>query len=201
MTSAIPLPDLPLGRRATVTAETRQQLQDWVKEHRICGVVVSWPIQPDTGRMGASCGRVLRTLDQLLPVMESSKRPLCLWDAGDHSQTPPPPDAWGRSPAFAPSPLHKNTTTQTKTLHLASVEQYHADEGLTATQVWDDFCRAHWPELCQQQQQQQSLPSVVWSNKKSTAKTLLLSSNLSVAVDDAASHWNDSSSNVKMVVL
>jgi hypothetical protein len=196
LSSARSLPDIPLGRRATVTDDTRQRLQDSITRimrednHPICGVIVAWPIQPDTGRMGAACGRVLHTLDQLLlpinPTTTTSdsnanandtqqdlattasttttpssfvstahdhqqrrrrKQPLwCLWDAGDHSTTPPPPDEWGRSSAFAGLPLSSSSTT-TPTIHRASLEQYSTDEAMTAMEVWDHFCQAHWPEL------------------------------------------------------
>ena len=33
--------------------------------------------------------------------------------------------------------------------------QYSADERVVAAQVWEDFCRVHWPALYEQQQQQQ----------------------------------------------
>ena len=193
--SARSLPDIPLGRRATVTDDTRQRLQDYITritDHPICGVIVAWPIQPDTGRMGAACGRVLHTLDQLLlpinPTTTTSdanananddaqdlaatnttttpsssfsstahhhdhhqqrrrKQPLwCLWDAGDHTTTPPPPDEWGRSSAFAGPSLSSSSTT-IPTIHRASLEQYSTDEALTAMEVWNHFCQAHWPEL------------------------------------------------------
>lgn len=36
-----------------------------VEEHQVCGVVVNWPLQRDTGRMGAACGRVVFALEQL----------------------------------------------------------------------------------------------------------------------------------------
>jgi hypothetical protein len=32
---------------------------------QVCGVVVNWPLQRDTGRMGAACGRVIFALEQL----------------------------------------------------------------------------------------------------------------------------------------
>jgi hypothetical protein len=243
--SARSLPDIPLGRRATVTDDTRQRLQDSITrimrddDHPICGVVVAWPIQPDTGRMGAACGRVLHTLDQLLlpinPTTTTSdanananddaqdlattnttttpsssfvsstahhhdhqhqqrrrKQPLwCLWDAGDHTTTPPPPDEWGRSSAFAGPSSSTTMTTTTTTIHRASLEQYSTDEALTAMEVWDHFCQAHWPELRaaevvvapqsssyqghhHQQHQQQKQQQQQWSSTGTTSSTTIL---------------------------
>lgn len=76
---------------------------------QVCGVVVNWPLQSDTGRMGAACGRVIFALEQLVQRSNESmidspyangngtingatiknhdrggflSRPFCLWDAG-----------------------------------------------------------------------------------------------------------------------
>lgn len=174
------LPDIPMGRRATVTDETKERLHEYLKDHRMCGVVVAWPIQTDTGRMGAACGRVLHTLDQLLldssSLLSSSsssshrqQRPICLWDAGDHSHTSPPPDEWGRTSAFVGKTTTTPTTTTTTTtrIHRASLEQYHTDEALTALQVWYHFCQAHWPELITLQQTQSFISSsIIMKNNK-----------------------------------
>jgi hypothetical protein len=53
--------------------------------------------------------------------------------------------------------LHNNTTSD-KNLHIASQEQYHADENIVAAQVWDDFVHVHWPTIYEQKE--------VYSNKK-----------------------------------
>jgi hypothetical protein len=34
----------------------------------------------------------------------------------------------------------------------ASKEQYHEDESIVATKVWEDFVKTNWPVLYQQQQ-------------------------------------------------
>ena len=179
------LPDIPMGRRATVTDETKERLHEYLKDHRMCGVVVAWPIQTDTGRMGAACGRVLHTLDQLLldttaPSLSSSsllqQRPICLWDAGDHSHTPPPPDEWGRTSAFVGKTTTTTTTTTTTRIHRASLEQYHTDEALTPLQVWDHFCQAHWPELTTLQQQTQT-QSAITDRQRTLSSSIIVKNN------------------------
>jgi RNase H-fold protein (predicted Holliday junction resolvase) len=136
--SYYPLESIRLSsKNKKVPAEAKQRLAEIVKEYKVCGFVVSWPLQRDTGRMGASCGRTLYTLEQLLddPSIINTNRPLCLWDS-QHVQATQV-DAFGRSPVFA--------RTSTKQQHLASKEQYHQDESIVATQVWEDFCQQYWP--------------------------------------------------------
>lgn len=123
----------------------KRQLEEIVEHHaaNICGVVVSWPLQKDTGHMGASCGRTIHVVEELL---EDSKvftlnRPLCLWDS-EHA-TPSDPDRWGRCAEY--------NRTSSKHEHLASVEQYNQDENVAATQVLNDFVRVHWPTIYKQQ--------------------------------------------------
>mmetsp|Transcript_6086 Transcript_6086/g.14228 ORF Transcript_6086/g.14228 Transcript_6086/m.14228 type:complete len:288 (+) Transcript_6086:172-1035(+) len=53
-------------KKKVVPREDKLRLSGLVREHNVCGFVVSWPIQQDTGLMGASCGRTLWTLEQLL---------------------------------------------------------------------------------------------------------------------------------------
>ena len=48
------------------TYEVLRQLDHVVKEYNVCGVLVSWPVQRDTGKVGAACGRVLYTLEDLI---------------------------------------------------------------------------------------------------------------------------------------
>jgi len=139
--------DIPLARKGRVTEECKQQLTSIIKEYRVCGVVVSWPVQTDTGRMGAACGRVLHTLEGLLEESDlcTPSRPLCLWD-GVRADTELE-DEWGRSTAYSQIPFNDNGDVKTE--HYASVEQYHQDENTVATAVWEDFCKVHWPELYQ----------------------------------------------------
>jgi len=140
---------------------SRQQLAEILKEHKVCGFVVSWPIQKDTGLMGASCGRTLFAIEELLQSQQETipeqqqqhqqrpmftpSRPICLWDTADAAD--PAADAFGRSSVYA--------RTSNKTEHRASEEQYHQDESIVAVQVWEDFVQTNWPEIYQQQQQQQ----------------------------------------------
>lgn len=130
------------GKR--MTSECKARLADIVREHKVCGVVVSWPLQRDTGKMGASCGRVLHTLEHLLDDTNNiitPSRPMCLWNGvpSEHAKE----DEFGRCATYA--------RTSDKAIHVASEEQYNQDENVVAAQVWDDFCRVHWPALQQTQ--------------------------------------------------
>lgn len=46
----------------------KERFRQIVSDHQICGIVVSWPLQQDTGRMGAACGRVFHTLEDLIQI-------------------------------------------------------------------------------------------------------------------------------------
>jgi RNase H-fold protein (predicted Holliday junction resolvase) len=129
---------LPKGR---LPEDARDKLSKIVTDQNVCGVVVSWPVQQDTGRMGAACGRVCHTLDELLSDSRifASGRPLCLWDSLHSSSGGGNEDRWGRNSAYS--------RTCNKEIHLASAEQYHQNANVVATQVWDDFLRTHWPQL------------------------------------------------------
>jgi RNase H-fold protein (predicted Holliday junction resolvase) len=180
------LEDIPLGKRGHVTRECKERLAALAKDYRVCGVVVSWPLQPDTGRMGASCGRVLHTLDDLLEdssLCNTSTRPLCLWD-GDHS-LPDPEDRWGRSEAYS--------RTSSKTVHRASVEQYNHDENIVAANVWEDFCRSHWPDLYEQEQAAKNVTTATTTTQPAAPHRKPTS------VDE--SNWEDSSSYVNAALL
>ena len=141
------LPDIKLASPRKIPPSVQQRLSDVVNDYNVCGFVVSWPVQQDTGKLGASCGRVLFTLENILNDTTNNNnsvmtpnRPVCLWDSVHMEQ--PPTDDWGRNPVYA------RTTNQT--LHLASKEQYHQDENIVAAQVWEDFVQTHWPTIHQQ---------------------------------------------------
>jgi len=144
------LPVSPRGR-TKIPESTRQQLSELVHQHKVCGFVVFWPLQQDTGLMGAACGRTLYAIEELLQddVRSSSSttttsrpvfapnRPFCLWDVG--TAPAPTADAFGRSPLYA--------RTSKKTKHVASIEQYHHDESLESSGIWENFVRIHWPDI------------------------------------------------------
>ena len=119
---------------------------------------MGWPLQRDTGKVGAPCGRVLYTLESMMQHQDhqqeqqqcstlfSSHRPFCFWTPAALSASSSLPlvaeleDTWGRCTAYgvaAPS---------SKTTHLASREQYVFDETAQATDLWYDFWKTHWPE-------------------------------------------------------
>jgi len=158
-----------------LTGSTHQQLSDIIQSYNVCGLVVNWPVQNDTGRLGYAAGRVLWTLEQLVHDKKLENRPVCLWD-GQHTtletestQT----DRWGRNPKLGHSmteepPAASSTsgggatgTTQSATaeeessqmIHAASVEQYCEDEKIVAKQVWEDFVKTQWPDMYQHYEQ------------------------------------------------
>lgn len=163
-TTSYSLPVEPKGLRK-IPDSSRRQFSDLVRDHNVCGFVVSWPIQRDTGIMGAACGRTLFTIEELLssPELQQQEqqqqqeqsmsqrpvfnpiRPVCFWD-GVHTEQHEA-DVFGRSPVYA--------RASDKKVHRASKEQYHQDESIVAVKVWEDFVRANWPKIYRQQQQQQ----------------------------------------------
>jgi RNase H-fold protein (predicted Holliday junction resolvase) len=137
------LPSIPLE---TETVQNRKflksfvvdELSNVVQDFQVCGMVVSWPVETE-GRCGSQCGRVLHTLDQLTAQSEtlvSSSRPICLWDP-EHNVLYPE-DEWGRAAAYSKA--------SARTFHKASKEPYE-DHTPAALDVWNDFCRSHWPEF------------------------------------------------------
>ena len=120
-----------------------------IEEYKVCGLVVSWPLQQDTGRMGAACGRVMYALEEIIDKSGESdclspSRPLCLWDSAHivpkQKQDPlKRVDEYGRCASYA--------TTSTKEEYYASREQYYEDENTVVVRVWEDFCKEHWPDL------------------------------------------------------
>jgi hypothetical protein len=125
------------------------ELSDVVEDLQVCAMVVDWPLQKE-GWCGASCGRVLHTLDQLCAqsnTLMSARRPICLWDGKRNSLSPE--DNWGRAALYS-----KETN---KTIHVASKEQYYEHHDTVVVDVWNDFSRGHWPELYQEQQQRDCL--------------------------------------------
>jgi hypothetical protein len=137
----------------TIDQNCLDRFQKIMDEYKVCGIVVSWPLQHETGKMGAACGRVLYALEEILDKsgennnnVLSTSRPLCLWDSGHiipklREDPKLHVDTFGRCPSYG------NTTDKRE--YRASEEQYHEDELTVVCQVWDDFCHEHWPELHQ----------------------------------------------------
>lgn len=179
------LAPIRLSSRGRVPDVGKEQLLKLVTEYRVCGIVVSWPVQQDTGRMGAPCGRVIHTLEDLIEDADSntiitSKRPLVLWD-GVHA-TQEKEDEWGRCTAYS--------RTSTKRIHRASEEQYYQDENIVAAQVWDDFVHAHWPTIFEQQ--------ALYTKNSTLATNVDDEDDRSSLLDGK---WEDSSSYVKAALL
>lgn len=167
------LPWIPTAeRRINPEASCNDDLlsiHDIVTQHNVCGFVVSWPLEPDTGKMGATCGRVWYTLEALQAMNLSSSsssqhsslfscsRPICLWDPHRTVEEAKRLDDWGRSWEF--------TRTSTAREYHASTERYYKkqDEGdetratMAPIQLWMDFCHAHWPEATADQEWQELL--------------------------------------------
>mmetsp|Transcript_40634 Transcript_40634/g.98179 ORF Transcript_40634/g.98179 Transcript_40634/m.98179 type:complete len:264 (-) Transcript_40634:164-955(-) len=168
------LESIPLARKSKVTEECKITLSNIIEQHKVCGFVVSWPLQPDSQRMGAACGRVLHTLEQLLPSSEnddgrtgnkteatrtkattpliSANRPCVLWK-DSQAKSVDEFDAFGRLEAYAKVP------SSDRTVHIASIEQYNTDNATVASEVWNDFMRVHWPELHREQEHQEFVAS------------------------------------------
>jgi hypothetical protein len=154
-TSTLPkrrIPDFILQELSDrIHQKHHHQQQHKEPETMISGMIVGWPIQGDTGKLGGPCGRVLYTLESLIqhdPTTISLHRPLCLWT---RTTTVPSPlvfeeDAWGRCSAYG------RTVAPSMNTHLASKEQYAFDDTLTATDLWQDFFKVHWPSLYRRRQ-------------------------------------------------
>jgi hypothetical protein len=56
---------LSIASRGAINQICLNRFSDIIEKYKVCGVIVSWPIQHDTGRMGAACGRVIYALEQL----------------------------------------------------------------------------------------------------------------------------------------
>jgi hypothetical protein len=175
------LEHISLERKGRISDTCKQQLLDIVNTNKVCGLIVSWPLQ-DSGKMGAACGRVLFTLENILQNSNiiTKKRPFCLWD-GNHRQLDLA-DGFGRSIAYSRTP------PSNKQIHKASEEQYSQDERIIASQVWDDFFRAHWPDAYRQQQRQDFVDAIV---RNEGASSYFL----------PEENWEDNSAYVNMAVL
>jgi hypothetical protein len=165
-TSPQSLPSIPLktnvlhGKKKLIP-QVSEELAHIIKDWSVCGLVVSWPVQKE-GWCGAPCGKVLFTLD-LLVNSKALNRPVCLWDQEHHDAFE---DEWGRSQIYS--------KPSNKTIHKASEEQYKAPV-LLATNVWNDFCAAHWPDLVQEKSPAQAVAAqqpkadLIWRDAKASS--------------------------------
>lgn len=141
--------------RSKIPAATRRGLSELIHRRGVCGFVVSWPVQEDTGRLGAACGRTLFAIEELLRDTAHGggdgdgrsvfvpDRPLCLWDR-NHHRAPATADAFGRSPSYARGAPTPNDAAA------AGGEPRRAirpDGSTSSAGVWEDFVRVHWPGL------------------------------------------------------
>jgi len=137
------------GNQRVLSAPCVEHLEKVCREHQVESFVVLWPIQSE-GRAGASCGKVLHTLESLITESDSfltKNRPLCLW--ADNSASCKEEfaryteDDWGRCAAYALLP------DSNKTIHRASQEQYRFKQGSSsfAAQAWEEFCLELWPQI------------------------------------------------------
>ena len=146
------------GSGRGISAAAVEMFREVVDENRVGGFVVSWPLNLDTGRMGASCGRVLFALESIQrassrwpsspALLFSPQRPACLWHPAFSSSVGSPSpsfplageqeDAWGRSS------LHARTSS--KEVYLASVESYLENEKTDVGGLWRSFYEAHRSE-------------------------------------------------------
>jgi len=118
-------------------------LNEIVDEYNVCGFVVAWPVQKDTGKWGAPCGRVLYALEKLIGNSANKiftrERPLCFWDSFRANNQRKPVDEIGRCASYG--------EPSNKSLHVASEEQYNHDIEVTSTDIWNDFCTVHLPQV------------------------------------------------------
>jgi hypothetical protein len=134
----IPLHLEIVGRnnRKRISDQTLESMRKIMHNNDVCGLLVAWPVTSD-GRCGSSCGRVLHCLDQITPILNTSK-PVSLYDLNHYN---PDEDEWGRAPKLGITP------PPTKKIHIASVEQYRENPGdWVCRKVWTDFCKVYWPQ-------------------------------------------------------
>ena len=132
------------GNQRSLSEHCIKTLASVCEEYEVGSFVVSWPVQKE-GRAGASCGKVLHTLESLLSESDSvltKNRPLCLWmgDAPSRTQAKKhEEDEWGRCASYS--------RVSKKTIHRASKEQYCLPKGCSdsAVDAWETFCLQYWP--------------------------------------------------------
>lgn len=168
-----------------IDESVKKQLIQVVKENDVCGFVVSWPVQADSGRHGAACGRVLFTLEQLLSSGSNSTnnirgdqkqasfqdspmtpgRPVCLWtaaapvdetsSAGGRTTIPP-----GAEDTVVREDSWGRSPIYSRTCnddqHIASKHQYNKGMDSSPASIWEDFVQANWPEIAEKNKSKQA---------------------------------------------
>lgn len=149
--------------RRKMDTRTKQAIAKVIQQNDVCGMVVSWPTQQESGRNGEACGRVLFTLEQLLndgSTTQVPKRPLCLWNSSSHSTTVAKAnehqeqqhettDPWGRSSQYAghaPSSASTTTTRRTTMEYRSRSDQYDCVTYLSPVEILEDFWQVHFPQ-------------------------------------------------------
>lgn len=138
-----PLPSIPTEfetreNQKILGPRVLRELSDVVRHWKVCGMVVSWPVQKE-GWCGAACGKVLWALDQIARETDivTKNRLVCLWD-GHHFHLSE--DEWGRIALYgSPRDVQKES-------YFASKEQY-PDCGMAAAGIARDFLFHHWPHI------------------------------------------------------
>ena len=120
-------------------------LEAAVRQHRVCGFVVNWPIHE--GRMGEQCGKVLQVLDSVIEQSNSivtRKRPFTLWCNSENISSctnHQPIDEWGRSSSFAQAPsYHEGMKYSSK----SATRHEETNASLVAANVLDEWIKNHW---------------------------------------------------------
>ena len=87
------------GRKAHL--KCKERISQLVNDHKVCGILCSFPLQQDTRRIGAACGRTIHTLECLLldANIVTPNCPLCLWDSvhSSNQAEAEKEDEWRRS--------------------------------------------------------------------------------------------------------
>lgn len=129
---------LPIHTRK-IQLDVIETISQIVQDHSIGGFLVHWPVEVDTGKVGAKCGRVLYTLQALHDAAKttttpssqsfsssplfSPTRPICLWDMNHTIDETNRMDGWGRCTEFT------RISSTPSSVYYASKERYfHYDD-------------------------------------------------------------------------
>mmetsp|Transcript_16810 Transcript_16810/g.24430 ORF Transcript_16810/g.24430 Transcript_16810/m.24430 type:complete len:247 (-) Transcript_16810:64-804(-) len=141
-----------VARSKKIDDEIIYRLESIIKDHKVCGFVVAWPLQPD-GRFGAPCGKVLHFLDVLMQKSGdffTEERPFTLMDDRDIPRRnvdmssmkdhAPYPDEWGRSVAFSRAPPFTNDMR-----YISREQCYHptSEDSSVAASLLDTFIQSY----------------------------------------------------------